>query len=264
MKSRVFFYYVITILLIAAGCESNDPSLNKLKVDMVAENSASARMLSGGRIATESDTVIFNSFLLGVTEISLKGKEYGKGRCDNDNDDDQNHESDEDSDDQDGESSKNKWEVEGEFVVDVLAGTSTPDMSADLPPDSITFHKMEIEFGPVLPDSNSVYINAHVIRGDDTLKVEFATKRKFEIHLKRKHGIEVSPTLDKLLVAFSIDKLFSGIDWSKAKVSDDGVIRLSDPANAYLGYKVKYNFYRLMRWGRDKNHDHRMDDHDDD
>jgi hypothetical protein len=250
--------------MIVAGCESNDPGLKKLKVDMVAENSASSRMMSGGRIATEGDTVIFKSFQLGVTEITLKGKEFGKGRCKNDNDDDQNHEGDEDSDHQDDQNSKNKWTVEGEFVVDVLAGTSTPDMSADLPPDSITFHKMEIEFSPILPDSNSVFINALVIHGGDTLEVEFATSRKFEIHLKRKHGLEINPTLDKLLVAFSTDKLFAGVDWSKAKVGDDDVIHLTDPANAYLGFRVKYNFFRLMRWGHDRNHDHHMDDHDDD
>ncbi len=264
MKNRFLFASLIALMIIVAGCESNDPSLKKLKVDMVAENLASSRMISGGRIATEGDTVIFKSFLLGVTEITLKGKESGKERCKNDNDDDQNHEGDEDSDHQNGQNSKNKWTVEGEFVVDVLAGTSTPDMSADLPPDSITFHKMEIEFGPVLPDSNSVYINAIVLRGEDTLKVEFAIKRKFEIHLKRKHGLEINPTLDKLLVAFSIDKLFADVDWSKAKTSDDGVVHLKDPANAYIFYKVKYNFYRLMRWGHDKNHDHHMDDHDDD
>lgn len=263
MKNRLLFTALITLLLIVAGCESNDPGLNKLKVDMVAENPTSSRMMSGGRTATEGDTVIFKSFLLGVTEITLKGKEYGKGRCKND-DDDQNHEGDEDSDHQDDQNSKNKWTVEGEYVVDVLAGTSTPDISADLPPDSITFHKMEIEFGPLLPDSNSVYINAIVIHGEDTLEVEFATKRKFEIHLKRKHGLEVSPTLDKLLVAFSMDKLFAGVDWSKAKAGDDGVVHLLDPANAFIGYKVKYNFYRLMRWGHDRDHNHRLDDHDDD
>ncbi len=260
MKKQLFYASVITLLIAVAGCESNETGLNKLKIEMVPETSASSRMMSGGRIACESDTVIFKSFLLGVTEVSLKNKEHGHGRCKNDNDDDQNHEGDDNS----GENSENKWKVEGEFVVDVLAGTSTPDMSADLPPDSLTFHKMEIEFGPVLPDSNSVFIEATVIHDDDTLEVEFATSREFEIHLKRKRGIEISPSLDKLLVAFSIDKLFSGVDWSKAKEGDDGVIHLSDPANAYLGYKVKYNFYRLMRWGRDKNHDHHMDDHDDD
>ncbi len=261
MKNQLLHASVITLLFAVAGCESNDPGLNKLKIEMVPETSASSRMMSGGRIACESDTVIFKSFLLGVTEITLKGKEYGHRRCKGDNDDDQNHEGDDDSDSD--ENSPNKWTVEGEFVVDVLAGTSTPDISAELPPDSLTFHKMEIEFGPVLPDSNSVYINAIVIHGDDSLEVEFATSRQFEIHLKRKRGIEISPSLDKLLVAFSIDKLFNGVDWSRAKAGDDGVIHLNDPANAYLGYKVKYNFYRLMRWGRDKNHDHRMDDHDD-
>lgn len=261
MKKQLIYVSVIALLLVAVGCDSSDPGLNRLKVDMVAETSSSSRMMSGGRIASESDTVIFKSFLLGVTEVTLKGKEYGKERCKND-DDEQNHEGDDDEDDD--HNSGNKWTVEGEFVVDVLAGTSTPDISAELPSDSLTFHKMEIEFGPVLPDSNSVYINAIVIHDEDSLEVEFATSRKFEIHLKRKHGIEVTPTLDKLLVAFSIDKLFAGVDWSKAKAGDDGIIHLTDPANAYLGYKVKYNFYRLMRWGRDKNHDHRMDDHDDD
>lgn len=261
MKNQLFYAFAITLLLVIAGCEPSDPGLNKLKIEMVSETSASSRMMPGGRIACESDTVIFNSFLLGVTEVTLKAKEHGHGRCKNDNDDEQNHEGDDDSDND--ENSPNKWTVEGEFVVDVLAGTSTPDMSAELPPDSLTFHKMEIEFGPVLPDSNSVYINATVIHDDDTLEVEFATSRSFEIHLKRKRGIEISPSLDKLLVAFSIDKLFKGVDWSKAKAGDDGVIHLTDPANAYLGYKVKYNFYRLMRWGRDKNHDHHMDDDDD-
>lgn len=263
MKKQLLYASVITLLLIVAGCESNDPSLNQLKIEMVSETSASSRMMSGGRIACESDTVIFKSFLLGVTEITLEGKEYGEGRCDDDDDDEQNHEGDDDSDNDEYENSQNKWTVEGEFVVDVLAGTSTPDISGELPPDSLTFHKMEIEFGPVLPDSNSVYINAIVIHDDDSLEVEFATSRNFEIHLKRKRGIEISPSLDKLLVAFSIDKLFAGVDWSKAKAGDDGVIHLTDPANAYLGYKVKYNFYRLMRWGRDKNHDHHMDDDDD-
>jgi hypothetical protein len=229
---------------------------------MVSETSASSRMMMGGRIASGPDTVIFKSFQLGVTEITLKGNEHDG--CKNDHDEDLNHEGDEDADSQDDQNSKNKWTIKGEYVVDVLAGTSTPDMSADLPPDSITFRKMEIAFGPILPDSNSVFVNAIVIHGEDSLKVEFETSRKFEIHLKRKHGIKISPSLDKLLVSLSIDKLFAGVDWSKAKAGEDGVIHLTDPANAYLGYRVKYNFYRLMRWGHDKNHDHHMDDHDDD
>ena len=264
MKNRLTYIAIIALFLTIAGCQTNDLTLNKLKVDMVAETSASSRLMSGGRIASESDTVIFKSFLLGVTEITLKSKEYGKERCkDDDDDDDQNHEGDDDSNNENNNSTS-KWKIEGEFVVDVLAGTSTPDMSADLPPDSITLHKMEIEFGPVLPDGNSVYINAIIVRGEDSLKVEFATQRKFEIHLKRKHGIQINPSLDKLLVAYSTDKLFAGVDWSKAKVGEDGVIHLQEPDNAYISYKVKYNFIRLMRWGHDKNHDHRMDDHDDD
>jgi len=263
MKNQFIYASLITFLLFVAGCESNDPGLNSLKVDMVAETSSSSRALTGGRIASEGDTVIFNSFLLGVTEVSLKGKEYGHSKCRNDDDDD-NHEGDDDSDSDQEENSKNKWRVEGEFAVDVLAGTSTPDMSADLPPDSITFHKMEIEFGPILPESNSVYISALVIRNGDSIKVDFATRRKFEIHLKRKRGLQINPSLDKLLVAFSIDKLFANVDWSKAKASDDGVVHLQDPANAYMAYQVNYNFYRLMRWGHDTNHDHHLDDHDDD
>jgi hypothetical protein len=259
MKKQLIYASVIAILFAVVGCESNEPSLKRLNIDMVAETSASSRAFTGGRIACEGDTVIFNSFLVGVTEVSLKQKEYGERRCKGDDDDDLNHEGDDDQIDQD----TSEWTVEGEFVVDVLAGTSTPDISAELPPDSITFHKMEIEFAPVLPDSNSVFINATVIHDGDSLDVEFATSREFEIHLKRRQGIEISPALDKLLVAFSVDKLFAGVDWSWATADEDGVIRLQNPANTYFYFKVKHNFIRLMRWGHDKDHNHHMDKDDD-
>ncbi len=266
MKTRFLFASLSILFLSIAGCDSNDPSLNKLKVEMVAQTSSASGSFSGGRISTQADTVIFDSFLLGVTEITLKSKgEHGDGKCMNDNDDEENHEGDEDSDNEDDDQDgNNKWKVEGEYVVDLIEGTSTPDITADLPAEPGTYHKMEIELSPILEDGNSLFVEASVVIGEDTLKVEYATKRKFEIHLKNKNGIEISPSLDKVLVAFSVDKLFAGVDWSKAKIGEDGIIHIQDPGNAVIAYKIKYNFYAMMKWGHDKNHDHRLDDHDDD
>lgn len=250
------------LVLTLAGCENSDPGLKNLTVELVAQTTPS-KISSGGRIGTQGDTVIFDSFLLGVTEISLKGKEWGQGKCMNDSDDeDENHDGDSESDD-DGYTNKNKWETEGEFVVDLINKTSTPEISGTWPTDSITFRKMEIEFGPVLPDGNSVYVKATVTQAGESYEVEFATSRQFEIHLKRKHGIELNQALDKLLVAFSVNRLFAYIDWSAAVADADGVIRIQNPANAGIAAKVKFNFMSLMKWGHDKNHDHRLDDHDD-
>lgn len=261
MNSRILIFSAAALSLTVVGCENTEPSLGSLKVEMVAQPT-STRSNAGGRIAAEGDTVVFDTFMLGVTEITLKSKESKGESCDDDSDEDENHEGESNSGSDD--SSTNKWKVEGAFVVDLINKTSTPDITAELPTDSATLYKMEIEFGPVLPDNNTLLVKATVKQNEQDYKVEFATNRKFEIHLKHKQGIRVSQAMDKLLVAFTVNNLFSSIDWSKAKTDSDGVIRLQNPTNAYLAAFAKNNFIAIMKWGHDKNHDHRLDDHDDD
>jgi hypothetical protein len=273
MKKGLIYSSVVLFLFFLAGCDSNELALNTLRVEIVGQsstsNSSSVRNISGGRITAEGDTVVFNKFLLGLTELSLnkEGKSLWKHHGDDDEENEghsyyKGHCEDDDSEFEEADST-NHWKVEGEFIVDLIAGTSTPDITGSLPAESGTYRKMEIELSPILSDSNSLEINADVTQNDSTYHVEFISDRTFKIHLWRRDGIQIDQSIESITLALSVDKLFAGIDWSKATADDDGVIRLQNPANFFIALKVKVNLYSMMRWGHDKNHDHCLDHHDD-
>ena len=84
--------------------------------------------------------LVFSEILIGVTELEFETLE-----------EDQREEEDDayDGDHRDGEMENEEIEFEGEFVVDLIHGTSTPDFGiADILPG--LYEEMEIEIGPVL------------------------------------------------------------------------------------------------------------------
>ena len=95
---------------------------------------------SGARVA--ESTIDFTNALIGVTEIELESLEIGEddhhSGGDSDDDSDYDGEDDDGDDSDEGENHhEGEFEIEyqGQFVVDLIAGTSDPDFGiADLIP----------------------------------------------------------------------------------------------------------------------------------
>jgi len=125
----------ITILF---GSCSDDPSTSnaEIKVKMIVKSTEG--IINGGRV--RSSGLEFNQVILGVTEFEFETSEENQQEEIRD---------DQDGENGDGELESEKLEYTGEFVVDLIAGTSTPDFGvAQVLPG--TYQEVEITLEPIL------------------------------------------------------------------------------------------------------------------
>ena len=111
-----FFAFVTACWMVLGGCtESDAPATAKVQLEMKASTSLSKISSSGRSMASG---LVFSEILIGVTELEFETLE-----------EDQREEEDDahDGEDHDGETENDEIEFEGEFAVDLIHGTSTPD-----------------------------------------------------------------------------------------------------------------------------------------
>lgn len=246
----------ISILIMAfmaflSSCNSDndEPSLSRVQLEMKATTSLSTIATSGRMMSTG---LIFDEVLVGVTELEFETFEENETEQESD---------DLDGDDGDGEDENDEVEYKGDFTVDLLNGTVTPDFGfADVVPG--IYEEIEIEMGPVLEGGNSIFVAFRYPTGNgDTLNVEFSTAEEFELEIEDESGFQLDGgSVHDIIVQFDLDVLFSNIDLSQAVADGDGVIRINSSSNSGLSDLIEANLENALEAGEDKDGDDEIDD----
>lgn len=249
MKTTVFAF-LIALSMILGGCAEDDsPAAARVQLEMKASTSLS-KISSSGR--SMGSGLVFREILIGVTELEFETLEE---------DQNENEEDAHDGEDHDGESEDEDIEFEGQFTVDLIHGTSTPDFGvAEILPG--LYEEMEIEIGPVLEGGKSVFIAFEVPRPDaDPLSVEYSYSGEWEIEIERDAGFHLDGgSFHQMLVMFNLDLLFSNIDLSQAVADADGVIRIHSTSNADIASLIAANFHGCFEAGEDHDGDDHIDE----
>lgn len=244
-----FFAFVITCCIILGGCaESDAPAAAKVQLEMKASTSLSKISSTGRSMASG---LVFSEILIGVTELEFETLE-----------EDQREEEDDahDGEDHDGEMENEEIEFEGEFVVDLIHGTSTPDFGiAQILPG--LYEEMEIEMGPVLEGGKTVLIAFEISRQDaESLKFEYSYGGELEIEIEREAGFHLDGnSINQMLILFDLDVLFGNIDFSQAVADADGIIRIHSTSNANLASLIAANIHTVFEAGEDHDGDDHID-----
>lgn len=234
---------IIFILLIATGCgEDVDPSKGDINLQMKAVTELGS-INSNARTAELN--IEFTEVILGVTEIEFESE----GEVD-------------------VEDEEYEWEFEleyeGQFIVDLLKGTSDPDfgISSVFPGE---YQELEIKLSPILDDGNSISIKFDVAQeGADPLSIEISTRKEFEIEIEHEGGIHVDlNSIDQILVLFDLDKILANLDLENLNVDEDGVLRINENSNSAALMSIWQSIHHAFDACEDNDDDDKFDDRDD-
>jgi hypothetical protein len=248
MKMRVLLMLIVGSLWVG-GCNNDEPTAEGIKLQMKAVTSLST---INGRTSTTG--LEFSQILLGVRELEFETLEEDDLEDSND---------DSDGDNDDGEDDNEEVEFEGAFVVDLVNGTSTPDFGlANVQPG--IYEEIEIEMGPILENSNSIFIAFSYTPdgGGSPVQVEFSSQEEIEFEIEDETtGFQLDAnTLTNILVLLDLDALFSGIDLSTAEADEDGVVRINDSSNSGITQQILSNLEDACDAGEDDDNDDDIDE----
>jgi hypothetical protein len=248
IKSTVLTF-LVGLALSIQSCNNNAPGLANVNMEMKAVTAAST--IAGGRVT--ANDIVYTQVLIGVTEIELETLEENeaedKGDVENDKDGD-------------GEDDNEDIEFKGEYTVDLIAGTSTPDFGdTDIAPG--LYEEIEIDLAPIMADGNTMFIafDFTPTGASAPVKYEYSNTASLEYELESDSGIELTDTgLNQLLIVLDLDALFAGVDLSSATADTDGVVRINDKSNANLALQIAANLDSVMEGGEDDDNDGEFDD----
>lgn len=247
---------LLGIFFMVQSCNNNSEEPNLANISMEMKASTALSTINSGRVAAEG--LVFTEVLLGVTELEFETLEENEAE-DRGEDEDGNETEDEDGD---GEDDNEEVEYEGEFVVDLLAGTSTPDFgAADLAPG--LYEEIEIEMGPILDGGLTMYVafDFTPVGATEPVSFEFSTSQEIEYELENDNGFLLDGTaLNQMLIIFNLDALFANIDLNTATAGVDGVVRINENSNTDLYGVIFENFKDSMEGGEDDDDDGEIDD----
>lgn len=249
MKTTFLVFVIACGMLLGSCAESDAPTAAKLQLEMKASTGLSKISSSGRSMASG---LVFNEILIGVTELEFETLEEDQQEEENDALDGEDHH---------GESDNEEIEFEGEFVVDLIHGTSTPDFGiAQILPG--LYEELEMEIGPVLEGGKSVSIAFEIPRQDaDPLKFEYSYHGELEIEIEHDAGFHLDGgSLNQMLVLFNLDLLFGNIDLSQAVADADGIIRIHSSSNADLASLIAANIHSVFEAGEDHDGDDLIDE----
>ena len=246
-----FLALVMTAMIALMSCNEDGSTLSGLQVSMKATTTTS-KINKSGRV--QAGGFAFEQALIGVREFEFETKE------EDDSEDDRKGSSSDD----DGEDDSEEVEFKGSYVVDLIKGTSDPELSNGALAPGI-YEEFEVELGRTLANGNSLFI-VFKYKPDtgDSVKVEISSKATFEFEYEDDNGFEIKDeTLTNYLVLINLDQLLNGLDLTKATKSEDGVVRINDTTNSSLLSVIKNNFDNSCEGGKDDDNDDDIDDDND-
>lgn len=247
--TSILLLSAIGVLFFSCG-EDVEKGTSQVDVNMKATTTLSTISGSSGRVTNTGFT--FLEALVGVTEIELETLEEAT--------------MEDQSGDQEEEDS-NEIEFEGNFIVDLLTGTSTPDFGLASLPTGI-YEEIEIEMDPILEDGNTIFILFEYtpdVVGAEKMTIEFSSARELEFELESENGFQLDGiNIDQILILFDLDLLIAGIDLANATPNEDGVIRITESSNQALFEQITTNLDHVLEAGEDDDDDGEFDDDEED
>lgn len=147
--------------------------------------------------------------------------------------------------------------IEGSFDVDLLAGTTVPDLSAVTIPAGL-YRKMKVKVDDELPGKQSVVIRGTwtPASGGAAVPFELTSDEEFEFEVENRAGFELQErALSDVLVLFDLDAWFRSADFATATVGADGTIHIDDENNQRLGDALEEAIDDAAEIGEDQDHD---------
>lgn len=223
------------------SCNSDtDPSAEAVvELNMKAQTTQST--LASGRSINSG--FVFTEVLLGVSELEFETLEENE------------------REDEEGEDENEEIEYEGEFIVDLLTGTSSPDFGmADLAPG--IYEEIEMEMEPFIDGQHSVFIAFNYTNANnEVINVEYTFDEEIEFEIEDENGFQLDGGVaNQMLIVFNLDALFAGIDLSNATADDDGVIRINSTSNSEIAALIESNLDQTFEAGEDDDDDGEFDD----
>jgi len=252
---------VVIAGLFATACSDNstNPDATKVNLEMKAVTQVGS-INPGGRIAATDIT--FTEAMVGVTKIEF---ESSSDESDNDHSGNGMNNDDNSGNSGDDDSGEQEMEIKGNFIVDLLAGTSNPDFGiSGITPG--VYDKLEIKMRPILADGNTLkVVFDYSVDGSDPVQVEISTKQELEFEIESNSVLDLSGvSTSDILVLFDLDQLLAGINFSGASVDGDGVIRINETSNTAIANSIFSSIHSAFEAGEDHNHDDKFDDSNDD
>jgi hypothetical protein len=248
LKTAILVFFM-SIVLLMQSCNNNEPGLSDIKLTMKASTALST-INPGGRVMNTG--LVFTDIMLGVTEIEFETLEENTAEENGDVEDN----------DGDGEDDNEEIEFEGNFVVDLIAGTSTPDFGvADIAPG--IYEEIEIELSPILDGDITMFIAFDYTPdgATDAVRYEYSTSAEMEFELEKEGGFLLDEnTLTQILVIIDLDAMFANIDLNTAIADVDGIVRINNDSNTDLANQIAANLGDAMHGGEDEDGDGEIDD----
>jgi hypothetical protein len=250
MKNKLKLIVLAVMLgigLLIQSCSNTEPGLADVMLEMKATTALST---INGRMAETG--LVFTDIILGVTEIEFETEEENEYEDGDDYEDE----------DDDGEDDDEEIEFEGNYIVDLIAGTSTPDFGiADIKPG--LYEEIEIEMGPILDGGLTLFIAfAYTPDGaTEAIKFEFSTSAELEFEIENENGFLLDDgAINQMLVLLDLDALFAELDFSGATEDTDGIVRINSDSNATLAAEILLNLGEAVDGGEDEDNDGDIDD----
>lgn len=241
---KLFKMIVLTLVLclglILESC-TTDPGLAKVNLDMKATTALST-ISTGGRVANTG--LVFTEVLIGVTELEFETLEENV------------------AEDEDGEDDNEEIEFEGEFVVDLITGISTPDFGETTIAPGL-YEEMEMELEPILEGGLSIFIafNYTPDGATEAIRFEYSNDQELEFEIENEAGFHLDDTsLNQMLILIDLDAMFAGLDLNSASVDSDGIVRVNGTTNPDLAELITKNLDSIMEGGEDDDEDGEFDD----
>ena len=239
MKTKILTAVVLSALVFFTACETDENAQNAGN----AQLSISFEALQKVATLKASDTLVFDSAMVGISELKMEGEqetenEYGTV------------------------STEIEYEFEGAFQLDLLAGTKLSELMAVEPG---TYDELEAEISPVLDGGHSVYIEARYTDGEGTTyPVVFYTDEDIDFEVENENGIQVNDQeIKDLIVRIDLDGLFNSIDLSKAKMDESGTILINEDHNEELAEMIEEYFDEYSEFEEGESDEDDDDDGDD-
>lgn len=244
MKALKQVSYLAIIAIALLSCSKNNDNVNdQARVSVKIEGVSSS--VSNGRV---SSNLIISQALIGVTKIEM---EMENELHDPSDDHGSRTGSDDDSGDDTDDDSVGEFEIKGNWIVNLLDGTSDPELPAmGIEPGQ--FNEVKIVMSPIIEDKYSVVFNA-TYTNDSGIEVPVEIKLSNVIIFKveNNEGLSFSSEkLNELIVQLDLDKWLSQVDLNALNV-EDGKIRISIDHNETEIEKVKINIKENCGSGSD-------------
>lgn len=250
---------IVSVLAIALfSCSSgdeNDPAQLSIKFN------GATTALSNGRVSSSLD---ITEALIGVTKIELEMEHEDEHHNSSDDSGSRTSHGGDDDDDDDDNDGENEIEIKGSWVVDLLNGTSEPDLPT-MSIDPGQFNEIKVVLSPIIEDQYSVVFKATYTDDNGAqIPVELMLSNQIIFKVKSNSGFVISAEkLNEIVVQLELDKWLSEIDLSSLD-AENGKIKISIDHNEGAIDKIKINIKDHCGAKSGDHNDDNDDDNDDD